>query len=102
VVEDELDKIEIEISVLTTPEELKAKNAKEILEKLRPGIDGVILEYKGRGATYLPQVWEQIPAKEEFLDSLCMKAGLSPGEWREKGAKISRYQVQAFRESEHL
>jgi hypothetical protein len=101
VVEEELDLIEIEISVLTAPEELKTKSAKETLEKIRPGVDGIILEYKGRGATYLPQVWEQLPKKEQFLESLCMKAGLSPGDWKEKGAKISRYQVQAFKESEH-
>jgi AmmeMemoRadiSam system protein B/AmmeMemoRadiSam system protein A len=102
VVEEELDKIEIEISVLTFPEEIKTKSAKETLEAIRPGIDGIILEYKGRGATYLPQVWEQLPGKEEFLDSLCMKAGLSPGDWKQRGAKISRYQVQAFKESEYM
>ncbi|MFZ2456898.1 MAG: AmmeMemoRadiSam system protein B [Candidatus Altiarchaeia archaeon] len=100
VVEEELDKIEIEISVLTFPEEIKTKSAKETLEAIKPGIDGIILEYKGRGATYLPQVWEQLPGKEEFLDSLCMKAGLSPGDWKQKDAKISRYQVQAFKESD--
>jgi AmmeMemoRadiSam system protein B/AmmeMemoRadiSam system protein A len=101
VVEEELDKIEIEISVLTFPEEIKTKSAKETLEAIRQGIDGIILEYKGRSATYLPQVWEQLPGKEEFLDSLCMKGGLSPGDWKQKGAKISRYQVQAFKESEY-
>ncbi len=100
VVEEELDNIEIEISVLTSPEKIKTKSAKETLENIRPGIDGIILEYKGRGATYLPQVWEQLQKKEEFLDSLCMKAGLSPGAWKEKGATLSRYQVQAFKESE--
>ena len=102
VVEEELDKIEIEISVLTSPEEIKTKSAKETLETIRQGIDGIIIEYKGRGATYLPQVWEQLPGKEEFLDSLCMKGGLSPGDWKQKGAKISRYQVQAFKESEYM
>ena len=102
VVEEELDKIEIEISVLTSPEEIKTKSAKEKLEAIRPGIDGIILNYKGRGATYLPQVWEQLPGKEEFLDSLCMKAGLPPGDWKQKDAKISRYQVQAFKESEFI
>jgi len=102
VVEEELDKIEIEISVLTFPEEIKTKSAKETLETIRPGIDGIILNYKGRGATYLPQVWEQLPGKEEFLGSLCMKAGLSPGDWKQKDAKISRYQVQAFKESEYV
>ncbi len=102
VVEEELDKIEIEISVLTTPEVIEAKNSQEYLEKIRPKIDGIILEHRGRGATYLPQVWEQLPRKEEFLDSLCMKAGLTPGAWKEKGMKISHYQVQAFKESELL
>jgi AmmeMemoRadiSam system protein A len=97
---DELDNIEIEISVLTKPELIDAKSPEEYLEKIRPGVDGLILEYKGRSATYLPQVWEQLPQKEEFLSSLCNKAGLPSSAWKEKGAKIFKYVVEAFKESE--
>ena len=98
---EELDNIEIEISVLTTPEPIESESPEELLQKIRPGIDGIIIEYKGRSATYLPQVWEQITDKKEFLGSLCNKAGLRSDCWKEKGVKIFRYGVQAFKEKDH-
>jgi len=96
--EEELGKIEIEISVLTIPKKLKYKTPNELLEKLRPNIDGVVLSYGGRGATFLPQVWEEIPKKEGFLSHLCAKAWLDRNQWKEKGCEISVYQVEAFKE----
>ena len=99
--EEELDKLEIEISVLTSPEPIKVKDEKEYIEKIKPGVDGIILEYQGRGATYLPQVWEQIHDKKDFLESLCMKAGLAPDSWKKKGAKLFRYGVEAFKEADY-
>ncbi len=90
---DELDEIEIEVSVLTTPEPTT-------VDEIQPGKDGIILELGASGATYLPQVWEQIPDKREFLTSLCRKAGLSGDCWRDPEVKLHRYRVQAFRESE--
>jgi MEMO1 family protein len=100
VTEEELASIEIEISVLSAPEVIKVKNPDEYLEKIRPNIDGIILEYNGRGATYLPQVWEQLPDKEEFLESLCLKANLPADSWKKTGAKLFRYTVEAFKESD--
>jgi AmmeMemoRadiSam system protein B/AmmeMemoRadiSam system protein A len=100
VTEDELGSIEIEISVLSAPEVIKVKNPDEYLEKIRPKVDGIILEYNGRGATYLPQVWEQLPDKEEFLESLCLKANLPADSWKKTGAKLFRYTVEAFKESD--
>lgn len=97
---DEVENIEIEISVLTKPELLEFSGCEELAEKIRPGVDGLIIEYKGRSATYLPQVWEQLAEKEEFLGSLCNKAGLPSGAWKEKGVKVFSYQVEAFKESE--
>lgn len=95
---DELKDIEIEISVLTPPQKLSYTSTDDLLIKLRPNIDGVIIE-KGRyGATYLPQVWEDLPDKKEFLSSLCMKAGLNPDAWKEKDAEISVYQAEVFNE----
>ncbi|MBN2251400.1 MAG: AmmeMemoRadiSam system protein A [Candidatus Altiarchaeota archaeon] len=99
---EELKNIEIEISILTMPEPMDAGSPDELLEKIRPGTDGLIIEHKGRSATYLPQVWEQLPDKKEFLGSLCNKAGLSSDCWKEGGVKIFRYGVQAFREKDHL
>jgi len=97
---DELDKIEIEVSVLTVPEPLAFSSPDDLLNKLRPHRDGVVLQIGGRGATYLPQVWEQIPDKVHFMDSLAEKAGLAPDAWRGRDTKVLIYHVEAFKESE--
>jgi AmmeMemoRadiSam system protein A len=97
---EEFDRIEIEISILTSPEELFYTDAEDLLKKLRPGIDGVIIKKGFYEATFLPQVWEQLPEKEEFLSHLCLKAGLSPDSWKKEKLHISTYQVQAFEEKE--
>ncbi|MFN3533967.1 MAG: AmmeMemoRadiSam system protein A [Desulfatiglandales bacterium] len=95
---EEFDKIQIEVSVLTTPKRLEYKGPKDLLEKLRPNVDGVIIKKGTHQATFLPQVWEQLPQKEEFLSHLCMKAGLSPDEWKKGTLEVETYQVQAFHE----
>lgn len=95
---DELDKIKIEVSILTDPQPLEYKDAKELLSKLRPGIDGVIIKKGFHQATFLPQVWEQLPRKEEFLTHLCIKAGLDGDAWRREKLEVLTYQVQAFEE----
>jgi len=95
---DELPEIKIEISVLTEPRELKYSSADDLLAKLTPLRDGVIIRKGSRGATYLPQVWEGLSNKEEFLSSLCQKAGLSPDEWRSAGLQVFTYQAEVFGE----
>jgi hypothetical protein len=97
---DELDKIEIEISVLTPPEPLAFKNPQDLLDRLQPGKDGVILKIGNRLATYLPQVWEQIPDKRKFLDTLAEKAGCPADAWKTEPTTVSIYHVEAFKESE--
>jgi len=97
---EEFDRIEIEISILTSPQELSYTGAEDLLKKLRPGIDGVIIKKGFYEATFLPQVWEQLSEKEEFLSHLCLKAGLSPDSWKEEKLHVSTYQVQAFEEKE--
>ena len=97
---DELDKIEIEISVLTTPEPLHFKDAQDLLDRLQPGKDGVILKIGERMATYLPQVWEQIPDKQNFLGSLAVKAGCPANAWKTEPTTVLIYHVEAFKESE--
>jgi AMMECR1 domain-containing protein len=59
-----------------------------------------VLKLGGRGATYLPQVWEQLPDKVEFLDHLSEKAGCAPGDWRKPDTSVLIYHVEAFKESE--
>ncbi len=94
----ELDEIEIEISLLSRPEPLEYGSPEELLERLRVGIDGVVLRVGQKQATYLPQVWKQIPDKEAFLGHLAEKAGLERSAWRDPKARILLYQAEAFEE----
>ena len=95
---DEIEKINIEISVLTVPEKLEYTDKNDLLSKLNPDTDGVILTKGFNGATFLPQVWEQLPSKEEFLTHLCMKAGLAFNEWEKGTLGIEIYTAEAFEE----
>ncbi len=95
---DELPEIEIDISVLNQPQVLEYSDAQDLIIKLRPGIDGVILSLGAARATFLPQVWEQLPTVEQFLDHLCRKAGLPDHAWQNSNPRIETYQVQCFAE----
>jgi AmmeMemoRadiSam system protein A len=95
---DEFKKIRIEISVLTPPKALSYSDANDLLRKLRPGTDGVIIKKGYHQATFLPQVWKQLPDKESFLTYLCQKAGLEGDIWKNEKLDVSVYQVQAFEE----
>ncbi len=95
---EEFEEVEIDISVLSTPQRLEYRDAQDLLEKLRPGIDGVTLSHHGASATFLPQVWEQLPDKEQFLNHLCQKAGLDSTSWRDEHPEIEVYQAQCFEE----
>jgi len=97
---NEFPDITIEISVLTIPQKLEFSSPGDLIKKLKPGKDGVIL---GKGffrATYLPQVWDDIKDPEQFLSSLSMKAGLDPDIWKNEKVDISVYQVEKFTEKE--
>lgn len=98
--EEEMEDIVIEVSILSAPEPLPYDGPEELLEKLRPNVDGVVLERGWHRATFLPQVWEQLPEPEKFLTHLCYKAGLPPDAWRNQDVKISTYQVEKFSEEE--
>jgi AmmeMemoRadiSam system protein A len=95
---EELSEVTVEVSVLTEPEVLDYIDAEDLLRKLRPGIDGVIISDGFRQATFLPQVWLQLPNTEDFLNHLCQKAGLARKSWRDKPLNIKVYQVQEFYE----
>jgi AmmeMemoRadiSam system protein A len=97
--EDELNGIQIEVSRLTRPIPLDYKDADDLLSKLHPYVDGVILrDTSYRRATFLPQVWEKIPDPSEFLDNLCYKMGVKPDLWRTKHLEVLTYQVEEFHE----
>ncbi len=95
---EELKQIEIEISRLTFPKPLEYKDAEDLLSRLRPNMDGVILRDAFRRATFLPQVWEKLPDKAEFLSNLCAKMGAAPDTWRRKHLEVLTYQVEEFHE----
>ena len=96
----ELDQLEIEISVLTVPEPLPFSSPEDLLNKLQPHRDGVVLRIGNAGATYLPQVWAQLPDKVAFLNSLAQKAGCAATDWRKPGTVVFIYHVESFHESE--
>jgi uncharacterized protein len=96
--EGELDSIHIEISVLTKPEPLAYGTPEDLLHKLRPGVDGVILSHGAKRATFLPQVWEQLPSAPAFLSQLCEKMGAEPDVWRRGHVHVFIYQVECFEE----
>lgn len=92
----ELDEILIEISCLTSPAKLEYQTPEELPKLLRPDIDGVILSYQTRRATFLPQVWEKLSTPELFLDRLCQKMGLDQSLWRREIFTVEIYQVVKF------
>jgi AmmeMemoRadiSam system protein A len=71
----------IEISVLSAPERCDVRGETELLEVLRPGIDGVILQAGARRSTFLPAVWEQLPSARDFVRHLKLKAGWPANFW---------------------
>jgi uncharacterized protein len=95
---EELPDIKIEVSRLTIPVPLEYSCPEDITNRLRPGVDGVILRDGARRATFLPQVWEKIEDVDLFLSQLCMKMGVPPYTWRNKKLSVEIYQVEEFHE----
>lgn len=95
---EEFKDIDIEVSLLTPPQKMHFSNTREMLDLLTPCTDGVIVEKDMNRATFLPQVWEQLPDPESFLRQLCMKAGCDPDAWQTGDLDLYTYQVQSFDE----
>lgn len=74
---DEFESLSINVSLLSEPEQMHFEDEKDLLLQIRPFIDGIIIKERGYQAVYLPSVWEQLPEKAMFLNSLKVKAGLS-------------------------
>lgn len=96
--ENELSSIKLEVSRLTAPHLLEYSSSEDLLAKLNPHLDGVILKAGQRRATFLPQVWEKIPNPVDFLNQLCAKMGAKPNLWREIKLDVYIYQVEEFHE----
>jgi uncharacterized protein len=90
---DEFDDLEIHLSILTPAEPVTFSSEQDLLNQLRPNIDGLILEEGWRRGTFLPSVWEQLPEPKQFLRHLKQKAGLSPDYWSET-LKVYRYTAE--------
>ena len=89
----------VEVSLLSAREAMTADGEQALLAQLRPGIDGVVLEFAGRRATFLPQVWDTLREPAEFLAELKRKAGLPIDFWS-SAVHISRYGVTKWRQSD--
>ena len=88
--------LRVEVSLLEAPEPLPAGRTRvEALRHLRPHVDGVILEWRGRRATFLPQVWQQLPEPQDFIAALLRKAGLAADFWADD-LRLHRYRVRHF------
>lgn len=95
---DELRQIDIEVSLLSPLEDLTFASEQALLDQLRPGVDGLVLEHEGHRGTFLPQVWETLPTPAAFLRELKRKAGLAPDFW-DPAVRVARYRVDKWSEA---
>lgn len=94
---EEWPRCHVEVSLLSGAKPIRFADEADLLAQLRAGVDGVILEAEGRRATFLPQVWENLPDKRQFLQELQKKAGL-PADMRLARCKVSRYRVLKWKQ----
>ncbi len=95
----EFDATSVEVSLLSPAERIHVTGEEDLVSRLRPGIDGLILEHDGRRATYLPQVWEAIPDPRDFVAALKGKAGWPQGFWSAR-MNVFRYVTTKWTERE--
>ena len=93
--ESELEGLDIHISILSPPEPLPCRDEEDLLRKVRPNIDGLIIADGWHRATFLPSVWEQLSDPRDFIAELKMKAGLSPTHWS-KTIRVERYTTESI------
>jgi AmmeMemoRadiSam system protein A len=91
----EFDRLQIHISILGIPEPMSFTSEHDLIQQLRPGLDGLILSAAGRRGTFLPSVWEQLATPEEFFAHLKLKAGLPMSYWSDD-VKVERYTTESF------
>jgi AmmeMemoRadiSam system protein A len=98
---DEVESISIEVSLLSALQPIRFASEAEALRQLRPGMDGIMLEYGIYRSTFLPQVWDSLSQPQEFLAQLKVKAGLYADFW-DDNLKLSRYIVQKWCEADFI
>ncbi|WP_299728155.1 AmmeMemoRadiSam system protein A [uncultured Endozoicomonas sp.] len=98
VTESELSEISVEISILTPQEKMDVSDEQDLLKQIRPGKDGLLIRNPQYSATFLPQVWQQLPNPRQFLAHLKNKAGMAPGIWPQD-MECFRYQCLKLEEN---
>ena len=92
---DEIDHLDIHISILATPEEISFSSEEELVSQLRPGVDGLIMQEGKQRGTFLPSVWESVTDRHDFLNHLKQKSGLPANYWSDT-IRVQRYTVEEF------
>jgi len=92
---DELDSLEIHISVLTVPQPMQFESEQDLLRQIRPGIDGLIIRDGFHRGTFLPSVWASLPRSQDFLRHLKLKAGMTPDYWS-GSISVERYTTESW------
>lgn len=96
--EKELENVKIEISILSPLERIHSSSPEQLLSFLKPGVHGLYICKGPASATFLPQVWEELPNPSDFVSQLCVKAGLFANEWKNPGMEFYVYTVEKFSE----
>jgi len=94
---EELSHLNLEVSILSEPKILDYEDYDDLLKKVQPKVDGLIIKHSRYQGTFLPQVWEQLPTPKLFLEHLSMKAGATPAIYGEHPT-IYRYGVEHIEE----
>ena len=89
----------VEVSLLSPPQAFAVFDEADLARQLRPGVDGIVLQYEARRATFLPQVWDMLPEPREFIAALKQKAGLRQDFWA-AGVNVARYTVIKWKEQD--
>lgn len=93
----ELDRLRVEVSILTPAVLMEFDSEAALLAQLVPGVDGLVIEVRGQRGTFLPTVWQQLKTPEQFMRELKRKAGLPSDYWSDE-LRISRYATYCIRE----
>lgn len=96
----ELNGLQISISLLTGFEEIRFENEADLLRQINSGTDGLVIRDGDRQGLFLPSVWEELPDKQEFMNHLKIKAGLSPSYWSQQ-LKVYRFRVVEIKHNEN-
>ena len=91
----ELDQLDIHISILGTPEAMTFDSEQDLIDQLRPGVDGLIMQEGHRRGPFLPSVWDSLTQPQAFVSHLKLKSGLPENYWSDD-IQIQRYTVEEF------